>query len=247
MAISDEAFNQAQEYEIKHTIKYKWRDEWKKLYREYLSTFFEISDSFPESVVVDVGCGPVGIISVIKAREKVGIDPLIDEYKKIFDMEPDVRYINAKGEDIPLQDGYADFVFCVNTLNHVQNPEKVLSEIARILKPGGKLYFDVHNNPISVGHPHAFTQESVQVLLKRHFKVERTIEQDEMKSISYDIYCADCGHKLRLRDQTCPVCKKDRKRIEGPRIYTVGQPNFYKSKPTRWGLICCHIESEGER
>jgi len=149
-------------------------------------------------------------------------------------------------QDLPprlLPDNYADVVFCVNVLNHVQDPDKVLSEIARIMKPKGKLYFDVHNNPRSVGHPHAFTQKSVCLLLKRHFKVERMIEQDKIKSISYDIYCADCGYKLRLRDRVCPRCKGEGKRIKGPRVYTVSKTRFYKSKPKMWGSICLPLKS----
>jgi len=238
MAISDEAFNQAQEYEIKYTIKYKWREEWKKLYREYLRTFLEISNSFPESVVVDVGCGPVGIITVLEAKEKIGIDPLIDEYKKRFDMEPDVRYINAKGEEIPLQDGYADVVFCVNTLNHVQNPDKVLSEIARILKPKGRLYFDVHDNLLSIGHPHLFTMESMYLLLSKHFKIDKSIRRNKIPVITYVVYCEDCGRLLDSptglkHGQACSCGSKKRKNVLRHNI----------SKTKIWGSICSSLKS----
>jgi len=233
MALSDEAFKQAQEYEIKYTFKYKWMDEWKKLYREHLRDFFKINGSFPDSVVVDIGCGPVGIISVVEAREKVGIDPLMDEYKKIFDMEPDVKYINAKGEEIPFPDNYADVVFCVNVLNHVQDPDKVLSEIARILKPEGKLYFDVHDNALSVGHPHLFTRESVYSLLSKHFQIEKNIERNEIPVITYEIYCADCGVKLAaptvLRNgQTCTCGSNKRRKVLKHKV----------SKTKMWGAIC---------
>ncbi|GAH21685.1 unnamed protein product, partial [marine sediment metagenome] len=53
MAISNEEFKQAQEYEVKHIVKYKWKEEWKKLYRAHLNNFFKIGCSFPDSVVVD--------------------------------------------------------------------------------------------------------------------------------------------------------------------------------------------------
>ncbi|MBA7497137.1 methylase [subsurface metagenome] len=210
MSISDEAFKKAQEYEVKHaSIRYRWKDEWKRLYRKRLKDFFNIGFSFPGSVVVEIGCGAIGIISVVEAKKKVGIDPLINEHRKRYDMDKDIEYINAKGEKIPLPDDYADIVFCSNVLNHVQNPGKVLSEIARVLRPSGRLYFDVHDNPRSTGHPHVFTKNGVYQLLKRYFKVDKMIERDKIPAIGYDIR---------------------RGEIIGPRPYV--------SKTKVWGAIC---------
>lgn len=237
MAISDRAWKEAQAYEIKYTFKYQWKKEWKNLYRNHLKTFFGVDGQFPESIVVDVGCGPIGIVSVIEAKKKIGIDPLIDEYNKIYkDRQTDVEYINSKAEDIPLPDSYADIVFCVNTLNHVQDPEKVLGQIARILKPTGTLYFDVHINPRNIGHPHVFTKKHTHALLKKHFKIKKTMEVNKTRSIAYNVYCS-CGKKLLLSQQfICPKCGKGAPQtIKGPRIYI--------SKTKVLGAICLSLKS----
>ena len=45
--------------------------------------------------------------------------------------------IVANAEAIPLLDSVFDTVLCIETLEHVRNPWKVMGEINRVLKPGG--------------------------------------------------------------------------------------------------------------
>ncbi len=41
--------------------------------------------------------------------------------------------------EIPVDDGSFDFAVCTEVLEHVPNPIRAVSEIARVLRPGGKL------------------------------------------------------------------------------------------------------------
>jgi SAM-dependent methyltransferase len=41
---------------------------------------------------------------------------------------------------IPRPDNVYDAVICTQVLNHVESPQRVVSELARILKPGGRLF-----------------------------------------------------------------------------------------------------------
>ncbi len=43
------------------------------------------------------------------------------------------------GEKLSFPDGYFDAVFSVNMVHHLENPWKVISELIRVLSPGGKL------------------------------------------------------------------------------------------------------------
>lgn len=45
--------------------------------------------------------------------------------------------------DIPVEDGFFDTIICNAVLEHVENPEAVLAEFARVCKPGGTLYLCV--------------------------------------------------------------------------------------------------------
>jgi SAM-dependent methyltransferase len=50
---------------------------------------------------------------------------------------PEPRFVDAPGENLPFADGEFDAALSFWTLNHVRDPEACISEMARILKPGG--------------------------------------------------------------------------------------------------------------
>lgn len=100
---------------------------------------------------LDVGCG-AGLLSeeiVQMGFETHGIDTaeaainLAREHaakKKL-----DINYKVAPGETLPYPDAHFDVVFCCDVLEHVDDFEKVIAEIARVLKPGGIFIYDTIN------------------------------------------------------------------------------------------------------
>ena len=50
-----------------------------------------------------------------------------------------VKKIHGRMENIPCEDSQYDFVFCVEALEHSQNMQLAVSEMVRILNPGGRL------------------------------------------------------------------------------------------------------------
>jgi SAM-dependent methyltransferase len=84
-------------------------------------------------------------------------------YKETHDFE---CYLEA----IPRPDNHYDAVILTQVLEHVPNPEKVLGEIRRVLKPGGKLLLTVpltaplHGEPWHFFH---FTHYGIFELAKR--------------------------------------------------------------------------------
>jgi SAM-dependent methyltransferase len=59
-------------------------------------------------------------------------------------MDPD-RVRNAPGESLPFPDESFDIVYSANVLEHTQNPEQVLMESIRVLRPGGLLHMELPN------------------------------------------------------------------------------------------------------
>ncbi len=57
----------------------------------------------------------------------------------------DIKYEKGTGENLPYAAGSFDFVFCCDVLEHVQDLPKVISEISRVLKPGGVFIYDTLN------------------------------------------------------------------------------------------------------
>ena len=53
--------------------------------------------------------------------------------------------MNGTGEALPFPDSMFNIVFCCDVLEHVQDLAKVISEISRVLKPGGVFIYDTFN------------------------------------------------------------------------------------------------------
>jgi ubiquinone/menaquinone biosynthesis C-methylase UbiE len=101
--------------------------------------------------VFELGCGG-GLNQRFYDRDAVtafsGIDPheaLLEtacETARKQGIPVDLR--QGHGEDIPFSSGSFDTVLCTYTLCSVQDHARVLSELHRVLKPGGRLLFLEH-------------------------------------------------------------------------------------------------------
>lgn len=56
-----------------------------------------------------------------------------------------IRVVNGAGEFLPFKDEQFDIITCIGVLEHVKDPQQVLNEVNRILKPNGKAFVDVIN------------------------------------------------------------------------------------------------------
>ena len=98
----------------------------------------------PGAVVADVGTG-TGFVArglAPKAKRVIGIDEsseMLDIARRNLRDLPNVEFIEAPGERIPLPDGSLDAVFTNMYLHHAPNPAAAVAELVRVLKPGGTL------------------------------------------------------------------------------------------------------------
>ncbi len=56
-----------------------------------------------------------------------------------------IDYRVGRGDALPFDDGSFTLVSCCDTLEHVDDPDRIIMEIARVLKPGGALLFHTIN------------------------------------------------------------------------------------------------------
>lgn len=95
--------------------------------------------------VLEVGSGAHGLIFFFEGGERVGVDPLADHYRSLFPAwQGRAETIAAGGEKLPFEDSSFDVVLCDNVVDHAEGPRRILEEIARVLAPGGLLYFTVN-------------------------------------------------------------------------------------------------------
>lgn len=145
----------------------------------------------PSDVILDIACGTGSILRYLKS---IG-------YRSLHGMEISdlaIRRLSAEGihmhygvlPQIPLNSATFDVVIASQVLEHIIRRGKFVTEIRRILKPGGRGLFFVPNNclgPIDEKeHVIKYTADSLERFLSRHFGVVRV---QEMK---------DANHRMGL-------------------------------------------------
>ncbi|MEX0338280.1 MAG: bifunctional 2-polyprenyl-6-hydroxyphenol methylase/3-demethylubiquinol 3-O-methyltransferase UbiG [Arenibacterium sp.] len=119
-------------------------------------TWFDRHADWRGKQVLDLGCagGFMAEALAAKGAHVTGIDPAaqaIEAARAHADLSGlDIRYDVGVGEDLPYDDAAFDYVVCVDVLEHVQDLDQVLTEVARVLRPGGLFLFDtINRNPIA--------------------------------------------------------------------------------------------------
>jgi 2-polyprenyl-6-hydroxyphenyl methylase/3-demethylubiquinone-9 3-methyltransferase len=100
-----------------------------------------------------------------------GIDPAADaiDAARAHARESGLRigYDVGVGEALPYESASFDAVVCVDVLEHVADLNKVLSEVARTLRPGGLFLFDTINRTLLARLATITVAEDVLRLLPR--------------------------------------------------------------------------------
>lgn len=99
-----------------------------------------------ERPVLDLGCGD-GRFAKLIFTEKLdyGLDVSKQSVMRAKKSNAYLHYFVADAGKIPLPDQSIQTVFSNSVFEHIENLNSVLSEISRILKPGGELIFTTHD------------------------------------------------------------------------------------------------------
>jgi len=107
--------------------------------------------SWADCRVADIGCGNGAYTEVIAedAASVVGLDLQTDFLRpfreRVEFSENRLEVACAAAESLPLRSNSIDGAFCIETLEHVTDDVRGLSELHRIVKPGGFVVLTVPN------------------------------------------------------------------------------------------------------
>lgn len=118
-------------------------------------------------VMLDFGCGTKPYKKLFNVEKYVGIDIKNDAH------DNDLSFVDVfyDGRHIPFEDGYFDSIYSSEVITHISDVEPVMAEIARVLKPGGKMLLTVpfvwHENE-QPNDAVRYTSFGIINLLERH-------------------------------------------------------------------------------
>jgi ubiquinone/menaquinone biosynthesis C-methylase UbiE len=92
------------------------------------------------AAALDLGCGDGRLTAELQAGELVAADVSEVALERASTRVPSARTVHlGLDEPLPLEDGTFDLVLCAETLEHVRDVQLMLSEVRRVLRPGGRL------------------------------------------------------------------------------------------------------------
>jgi len=121
--------------------------EWNHREEEYLLNTLEKNSS-----ILEVGCGEGRLLTVLadKSSNLIGIDLSYIAIKKAQDAHrylANVQFYIMNATDLKFVDSCFDYTLCMmNTFgNFYYNKQRILSEMLRVTRPGGRLIISVHS------------------------------------------------------------------------------------------------------
>jgi ubiquinone biosynthesis O-methyltransferase len=152
-----------------------------------LAAFDRVVDNWRGKRVLDLGCGGGFMAEALAERGALvtGIDPspgAIDIARKHAETSGlAIGYAVGVGESLDFADDSFDIVVCVDVLEHVADLDRVIAEIARVLKPGGLFLFDtINRNGLASIVMITFGENILRLLPRGTHDPARFIRPDEL-------------------------------------------------------------------
>ena len=125
--------------------------------------------------ILDYGCGTGGNTSAYGSfGNVVGIEP-DSAAVRLAHQRGGARYCRSSGTDLPFRDGSFDVVLASDVLEHIEHDGKAVSEISRVVRPGGWVILSVpahgwlfSQHDTALQHFRRYSKRGVRELLDRN-------------------------------------------------------------------------------
>ena len=153
--------------------------------------------------VVDFGAGTgmyaIPLAAAVPAGRVLAVDEqpeLLDRLRAKLASHPGagVETVLSEGGRVPLDDGVADRMLIVNVLHHVDDDPDALTEISRLLAPGGLLVaaeFARMERPVGPPNDHVLPLDRVRALLTGAGLVELAVYAPGTVGLYHNVIVAE--------------------------------------------------------
>ena len=127
----------------------------------------------PVAAALDIGCGDGRLTAELPATSVTAADVSTEALRRARRRVPGARLVELEPDaPLPFADGDFELVLCSETIEHVRDAQLMLSELRRVLRPGGELALTTPAtrplvrpaHPLSP-HLRRFTRRSLAALL----------------------------------------------------------------------------------
>jgi ubiquinone/menaquinone biosynthesis C-methylase UbiE len=137
--------------------------------------------------VLEIGCGPGRYVAFLSSMgcDVVGVDPISYDTWPLIQRNHKTRFISQTyAENLPFSENIFDAVACLGALLYFDDPHRSLSEMRRVLRPGGdlimrtvnrkNLYTRAWGKNIDPASKNVYTMsELIHLLKKNGFSINR--------------------------------------------------------------------------
>ena len=118
---------------------------------QFFLPFASLSEMFSGKTVVDIGCGAGGktLFYAKQGAKKIYGVEVLEKYRNEADalaeklgLSDVFEFVAADAAKLPFDDNVIDTIIMNDAFEHVDEPEKVLAECFRVLKPLGRIYMN---------------------------------------------------------------------------------------------------------
>ena len=132
---------EAEEYDLDRTKDSRIKEVLKKQ-KEIIKFYLESSG---KGKILDVACGTGYYFESYPQKEIYGIDISKEMLAHAKGKRNVVSVQVADAEKLPFKDNFFDATISTRFIMHIPNHKKVIEEMVRVTKPGGKIVFDFPN------------------------------------------------------------------------------------------------------
>ena len=177
---------------------------WVKAKNNLVDVLLKKISTNKDQIVLNIGAGTGNDAAILR---KYGMVHVIDINQSALDLIP-IQYVSEKkccdACQLPYENNMFDIVAAFDVIEHIEDDQRAISEILRVLKPGGQLIFTVpayqwlfSNHDRYMHHQRRYSKNNIAILLKKFTPVTLG---------SWMFFLFPCAMLVRLFKKNKPSC-----------------------------------------